>query len=333
MLQVTSFESQTGRFSLKEFDLNGIEGTRKGERKLLQFFESLAVISFTLRFIYRIIKVSTNDTYAIQYMAKENKNIIDFIEFNLRNGRKVFSMKELTSYKGGNVNAAKQYIKYSTKKGLIKNLSKGFYGIYSPTEKEQGRIPPNDFIDKLMAYKGIKYYTGLLSAAAYYGAAHYRPLVYQVIVDKQVFTSKIILEGINFHKKRFFPDHCIIKQKGNYGYINYSSPALTAYDLIKYENESGTISNIIRVISDMISEIKISDIKRLMKNEIEVSFIQRFGFILEKLGAAELVKPLTECAKKANQFIPLSRNGNIQGNKNDKWKIIENVNWRDLIDS
>jgi len=256
---------------------------------------------------------------------------IDFIEFNLKNGRKTFSLKELEDYKGKNVNAAKQYIKYSISKNFIKNLSEGFYAIYSPTEKDSGKISPDDFINQLMSYKGVNYYTGLLSAASFYGATHNRPLVYQVIVDKQIHTPKNILEGISFHKKKYFPEYCIIKQKGNYGYINYSSPTLTAYDLIKYENESGTISNIILVISDILSQIKINGIKNLLKNNLEVTYIQRLGFILEKLEASELINPLIEYSKKATAYIPLTRFSNNSGNKNRKWKIIENVNWREFI--
>jgi len=53
-------------------------------------------------------------------MSNNNTNYIDFIEFNLKNGRKTFSMKELVNFKGKNVNAAKQYIKYSISKNLIK---------------------------------------------------------------------------------------------------------------------------------------------------------------------------------------------------------------------
>jgi len=259
-----------------------------------------------------------------------NKNI-DFIEFILKNGRKTFSLKELVDFKGKNYNAAKQYVKYSVSKNFIKNLSEGFYAIYSPTEKDSGKISPDNFIDQLMSYKGIKYYTGLLSAASYFGAAHNRPLVYQVIADKQVHIPKKILEGISFHKKKYFPEYCILKQKGNYGYINYSSPALTAYDLIKYENEGGTISNIILVISDILPQIKRSDIKNLFKNDPEVTYIQRLGYILEKLEANELINSLIEYSKKATAYIPLSRISKNEGNKDSKWKIIENINWEDYI--
>jgi protein associated with RNAse G/E len=256
---------------------------------------------------------------------------IDFIEDKLKNGRKTFSFKELVNYKRKNVNAAKQYIKYSISKNRIKKLSEGFYAIYSPSEKDLGKIPPDDFIAQLMSYRGINYYTGLLSASVFFGAAHNRPLTYQVIVDKQVHTPKRILEGIDFYKKKYFPDYCIIKEKGNYGYINYSSPALTAYDLIKYEKASGTISNIIPVISDMLSQIKISDIKNLLKNKLEVTYVQRLGFILEKLEANVFINPLMKYSRKATVYVPLSRFGNKSGDRNIKWKIIENVNWKELI--
>lgn len=262
--------------------------------------------------------------------SKNNLNI-DFIEFILKNGKKTFSFRELVNFKENNYNAAKQYIKYSVRRKSLKNLSDGFYAVYSPSEKDSGNISPADFINQLMTHKNINYYTGLLSASAFYGSAHFRPSVYQVIVGKQIHTPKKILEGINFHMKKHFPANCIIRQKGNYGYINYSSPALTAYDLIKYENESGTISNIILVVSEILPQIKISDIKNLLKNDLEIAYVQRLGFILEKLGAGRLSAPLFKCSEKASAYIPLSRLGNKTGNKNSKWKIIENVNWEELI--
>lgn len=261
-----------------------------------------------------------------------NKNI-GFIEFCQKNGRKTFSFNELVTFKGKNENAAKQYIKNSMKRKRIKCLSKGFYAIYSPSEKDSGNIPSSDFIEQLMNFKKTKYYSGLLTSSAFYGSTHFRPLVYQVIVDKQVRIPKTLLRGINFYRKINFPEYCIIKQKGNYGYINYSSPALTAYDLIKYEYESGTISNVFLVISDLLPQIKISDIKNLLKNDLELTYIQRLGFILEKLEAKKIVSPLLDYSQKAITYIPLSRTGKTTGKKNVKWKIVENINWREFVDS
>ena len=53
------------------------------------------------------------------------------MEFNLKNGRKTFSFKELVNIKGKNKNTAKQYIKYSISRKFIKNLSKSYLEINS----------------------------------------------------------------------------------------------------------------------------------------------------------------------------------------------------------
>ncbi|MCU0372899.1 MAG: type IV toxin-antitoxin system AbiEi family antitoxin [Ignavibacteria bacterium] len=258
---------------------------------------------------------------------------IDFIEFILINGRKTFAFRELLDFKAKNQNAAWQYIKNAKRRKLIKNLSDGFYAVYSPPEKDSGFIPPADFINQLLEYRGINYYAGLLTAASFYGAAHYRPAVFQVIADKQVHTPAKMLEGIDFHYKKSFPEFCIVKHKGNYGYINYSSPALTAFDLIKFEKDSGTISNAVNVINDLLPMIKISDVKNLLRNRPEVSYAQRLGFILEKLNAVKPARLLLEYSEKATAYVPLSRLGNKTGMKNSKWKIIENVNTEELIDT
>ncbi|HEY5536165.1 MAG TPA: hypothetical protein VIL99_14670 [Ignavibacteria bacterium] len=56
-------------------------------------------------------------------MSKNSNNHIDFIELNLKNGRKTSSLKELDDFKGKKVNTTKQHIKYSINKNVIKNLS------------------------------------------------------------------------------------------------------------------------------------------------------------------------------------------------------------------
>lgn len=60
---------------------------------------------------------------------------------------------------------------------------RGFYVIVSPEYRQMGCLPASRFIPALMQYLKEPYYTGLLSAGEFYGAAHQRPQAFQVVTE------------------------------------------------------------------------------------------------------------------------------------------------------
>ena len=263
-------------------------------------------------------------------MKENSLKYADIIEHFVAKGRKTFSLKEVFELKK-NRNASYSAVKLLVRKKLVKKVSMDYFVIYSPAEKASGYIPPESYVDRLMSFKKTSYYVSLLSASLIYGASHQRPVIFQVVTDRQVLIPKKLLEGIEFHTKSSFPENCIIKQKGQFGYINYSSPALTAYDLVKFERDSGTLSNVIPVISELLHSFRISDIKNLMKIKLETAYVQRLGFILEKLEAKKFAAPLIRIAKEATAYVPLSRLDKNTGEKNKRWMIINNIEWNSAL--
>jgi hypothetical protein len=65
-------------------------------------------------------------------------------------------------------------------------IRKGFYVIVPPEYRSRGVLPPVLFIADLMKFLNRNYYTGLLNAAAFYGAAHQQPQDFFVITTKPV---------------------------------------------------------------------------------------------------------------------------------------------------
>ena len=252
------------------------------------------------------------------------KDYHDIIEYFQSKGKKTFTLSDVVSFKSGNINSARLSVSKLIKKDYIKPLAKGFYVIFSPSEKVSGEIPPDTYIDQLLGKKDISYYIGLLSSASFYGATHYRPMVYQIVTDTQVRIPKKYIKGLDFHFKRHFPVHCIDKKKGQYGFLNIASPALTMYDIVKYQKAVGTIENTLLVLAELLPQDKISDFRNLLKNKIEIAAVQRLGFILEKLGNKKFSKYLLPIAEKATAYVPLSLTDNIKGVKNTDWKIIVN---------
>src|SRR5450756_2149080 len=60
-------------------------------------------------------------------------------------------------------------------KGRVVRIRSGFYSIVPLEYEASGTVPPEWFVDDLMAHIGQPYYVGLLSAAVLHGAAHQQP--------------------------------------------------------------------------------------------------------------------------------------------------------------
>ena len=247
----------------------------------------------------------------------------EIIEHFQARGRKTFTIEDIASLKVSR-NAARLVIASLRSKGYIKSPARGFYVILSPSERRVGQVPPDTYIDQWMHFKNIDYYVGLLSAASFYGATHHRPMVYQVVTSAQITNSSEIGKQFQFHCKKHFPSNCLEKQKGRFGYITFSSPALTCYDVVKYGKHVGTLSNAYLVLSELSGQFKKSDFKNLLKNELEITVLQRLGFLLDNLGEQSIADVLHPRVAKANVYVPLSLIASAQGGKDEKWKLIIN---------
>ncbi|MBI4356987.1 MAG: hypothetical protein HY559_03830 [Gammaproteobacteria bacterium] len=257
----------------------------------------------------------------------------ELLEYVQAQGRKTFSLQEVIQIKEGNRNAASLMLQDMVSHKFVKPIAKGFYAIYSSSEKQTESISCHDYIDQLMQHKKVQYYVGLLSAASVYGATHHRPMIYQVVTNQQVRIPKKLLPDIHFFTKKHFPTHCVLKRKGQYGYMNFSTPALTLYDAIKFEKSCGTLYNVILIFKEILPELKLLDVRELVKNSIEVSVIQKFGYLLEKLGQVNLAKYFKPMAAAAKSYVPLSKyDSNKRFEKNGVWKVIDNIDWGEVED-
>ena len=90
-----------------------------------------------------------------------------------------------------------------------------------------------------MTFIGKPYYVALLSAASLHGAAHQQPQEFFVVTTFKQLTTKKKGIRINYITKKDIPYNLLEKRKTDSGYVNISSPALTAADLVYYTNGVG----------------------------------------------------------------------------------------------
>ena len=216
-----------------------------------------------------------------------------------------------------------------SRQGLIQLVYKGFYTVVPIQYQARGIVPPLYYIDQLMTYLKKPYYISLLSAAELNGAAHQRPQKFSVtstIPSLNTSRNKIIVWSF---RRKIYND-MLLQKNSETGSITYSSPELTAADIVQYEEQIGGLSQAATVLSELLD---VTDFNRhfdsLYKMET-IASLQRLGYIIEdvlekKEQADTLFHLLRGKTKRLNYTALTSRHAVREDcHRNERWKIIIN---------
>lgn len=262
-------------------------------------------------------------------MEHLNYNYLDKYIDQLRSkGRYTFTLAEVKSYFKVSENAIKIGLQRLRKKGRVLSVHKGFYIIVPPEYSAHGVLPAIQFIDDLMNHLNKPYYVGLLSAAALHGAAHQQSQESYVITVMPVLRP--LLAGgvkINFLMKSKIPDAGLISKKTLAGYVNVSSPELTAIDLLLYINRIGGMNRVATVLQELCEVIDPAKFREIIDDSVPMAILQRLGYLMEyELEFQPLADVLYEVVKgkiKRHNLLHTAKKGTSSKSRN-RWKI--NVN-------
>ena len=222
--------------------------------------------------------------------------------------------------------AARAALRRLKKKAVIASPYRGFHVIVPPEYRRLGCRPAEHFIPDLMEYLDEPYYVGLLSAASYYGAAHQKPMLLQVITRKRRRGLTCGAVRVNFFARQDMPETTVTKRNTQTGILRVSSPEATALELVGYIRHSGGLDNVTTVLAELAEGID-QDRLQAEASRSPVSWSQRLGYILNFLGADDLAKGLHRVLRRRSfHYIALAPSVSMVGAKRDHdWKLAANV--------
>ncbi len=249
-----------------------------------------------------------------------------YIEDLAANGRYHFSSADAFAAIGGSPAAVRAQLRRLKQQGQLAEPARSFHVIVPPEYRRLGCLPAEQFIDQLMQFWGGPYYLGLLSAAERHGAAHQRPQACQVMVKKNrksLVCGQVRAEFIARGDLEKMP---VIKVNTPRGTLRYSTPEVTALELVGYPGHAGGLSNIATVLSELAEQLdpnKLLDAAQLSP----VGWSQRLGYLLELLGQEELAKSISPFVQEnARSYIPLRRAASTaRAKRSPSWKVIINA--------
>ena len=176
-----------------------------------------------------------------------------------------------------------------------------------------------------MHHLGEVYYTGLLSAAEFHGAAHHRPQVFQVVVAKArrpIECGQVRVEFIFRKNAAVIPTE---PRNTSAGIIQISTPEATALDLIGYVRHCAGLDNVATVLAELVEKIDARQLAEVAALS-PVAWAQRLGYILELLGENDKANLLADSLHGLHFMpTPLVPGTSIKGaKKNSRWQVFIN---------
>jgi predicted transcriptional regulator of viral defense system len=255
-----------------------------------------------------------------------NKKGSLFLDTLEARGRRAFSLIEAQEQLGVLRKNAIEIIGNLRRQKRVIALTRGYYALWPPAQRKHG-LNPLPIIDPLMRYRKISYYVGLLSAANRYGAAHHKPQVLQVILPKQLRFRRAHELGVSFHTNTHFPSRGLIKVKQPSGYIYFSSPELTALDVLYFQSQSGGFGNVSLVIQELIPHINMKNLMEVVESYPTMACIQRLGFMMDFFkGSHKILTSLHSwLSQHQTRVVTLLANGPRKGKLDKNWRVLLNT--------
>jgi predicted transcriptional regulator of viral defense system len=251
----------------------------------------------------------------------------DYVRGLAAKGVYSFTSKDARAALGASPAAVKLALLRLNREGIVASPARGFYVIVPPEYQSLGCLPADQFIPALMQRVDVPYYAGLLSAAEYHGAAHHRPQEFQVMSSKARRPLNCGRVRVVFAVRKHLGSVSLQAFNTPRGAIQVSDPESTALDLVGYQQRVGGLDNVITVIYELADKV---DPQKLVvaAQAAPISWAQRLGHLLEKVGAAEKAAALKLYVKKSakESVVLLPGAPTKQAHRDGEWKLIVNAN-------
>ena len=243
----------------------------------------------------------------------------------VNNYKYTFTLSELKEQFRLSDKSLLQGLYHYKKNKKIVQIRKEFYGILVHRVSMNGQFSYYDFLDDLMKSLDKNYYIALLNAAALYGAAHQQPQIAFVFTNPPA-PRNIKASGLFFLSKSHWKQEFVVQKKTQTGFVNVSSPELTALDLCTYIWKFG-VNRVTTILMELYEEMKVSRLKKVAKEYDNISSLQRLGYILDNFTEnKKLINAVYAVLQdKKLYYVPLSPKKEKRGEYNQKWKIIVNM--------
>lgn len=249
-----------------------------------------------------------------------------FVKGLLKRGRCSFTLGEAGESLGKQGPALNLILQRLKKAGWIAPVSRGFYVALDVQHQAVGMLNPAWFVDEWARHMHMAYYVGGLSAAEIHGAAHQRPMQFQVFGSRQIRAIKQPgLQLATFYKRNLAMTPTV-KMKSPAGFFVVATPEATAGDLVAYHRCCPSLDHAATVLVELAEAMDARRLAGLPEQGFGLPVLQRLGWLLDRLGWSEKTDRLhTALNRHALNWAPMESRLPPLGRRNERWQVIENT--------
>ncbi|MCC4118587.1 type IV toxin-antitoxin system AbiEi family antitoxin [Aromatoleum toluclasticum] len=253
-----------------------------------------------------------------------------FVEGLLAVGRVAFTQDELVAQTGLSPIAARNQLLRLD--GLVRRVMprQPFYLIVSPEHRAIGAPPPAWWLDDYFRWLNRPYYVALQSAAAEYGSAAQAIQVTQVITDRPHRDIEVGRLRLQFFVKGDIHSTPVQSPAQAQAPLNISTPEATALDLVAYANRLGGIERAAETLAPLLNAFTRTRLAEALKAGVATAHVQRFGFVLERLGGVRFADVVAQHLDKLRTNLVLLEPGQAAPSDrtptvSSRWNVLANI--------
>ena len=214
---------------------------------------------------------------------------------------------------------------------LIVSPMRGFYVCVPDRYQLRGEVPPSFYVDDLMRQLGRRYYLGLTSSAAIWGAGHQRvQRDFAVVTLPRMRGGGLAHDMLRLVYRKRMPESHIVTRNADGGVVRFADAVLTAFDIVRHADLVGGMSSAATILSELMEEVDFASASDLCAF-VPCVVWQRLGYICEEvLGENEKADALYRVWRSLGLRTvntPLSPfEQNHDGELNRHWHVKVNLN-------
>lgn len=221
----------------------------------------------------------------------------DLPEYLLSKGRYAVTTEEAEAILGIGRQAALAALARLQRRGAVFSPAKSLYVMIPPEHRSTGAPPAEWFVDPMMRHLGRPYYIGLLTAAAFHGAAHQAPQVFQVMTD---FASSLGTRQFGRQRLRFYSSKHVSTDPTDQitvptGYAVLATKETTVVDLVSRPREAAGYGNVATILREL-GTLEGSALARTASRRGR-AVVRRIGWLVERFGQVDDLEALRQAAR------------------------------------
>ena len=214
---------------------------------------------------------------------EKRESIAQWVHGRLFSGRPTFTLEEAMSATSLRHPALTLALHRLKARKLIVSPMRGFYVCVPDRYQLRGEVPPSFYVDDLMRQLGRRYYLGLTSSAAIWGAGHQRVQKDFAVVTLPRMRGASLAHGmLRLVYRDQMPEKHIVVRNADGGVVRFADAVLTAFDLVHHADLVGGMSSVATVLAELLESVDFaasSDLGAFVPCVVW----QRLGYICENV--------------------------------------------------